>query len=259
MTSLRRLVSRLLVGMAATCVPLAHATLTLSADGKTVHDSHGVTWLADADTAATTTFGMPYCNASNSFTGCVNQGSGSMDYASAQLWISLMNKYQGSGYLGHSNWQLPATQTLTAGCTSTGTNNASFAYNCAGSALGLLYYGGLGIAAPGAVTAPAQDIVQTKDKTHSFTNLQPNLYWTATNAAGGNGFHTFSLANGWRGSNQGVNPADPTKGPVANFFYVLPMLLGDAGLAGTIYDSKSGVSWLADGNVAKENRAMSHR
>ena len=231
----------------------AHATLKLSADGMTVVDSQGVTWLADANTAATMTFGMPYCSAANNFTNCVNQGSGSMDYASAQLWIGKMRTYNGTGYLGHNNWQLPSTQTFTAGCTSTGTNSASFAYNCAASALGSVYYGGLGLAAPSAVAAPTQDLVLSKDGKQSMTNLQPNLYWTAV-STGGDGFHTFSMANGWRGSNQGANPADPTKGPVANFFYVLPMLTGDAHLSGTVFDSNAGVSWAANGNLAQTNR-----
>ncbi len=228
-----------------------YATLTASPGGQTVVDSQGVTLLANADLAATMSFGMPTCSAANGYTQCVN-ANGSMDYSSAQLWVSKMNNYQGTGYLGHDNWQLPATQTTTAGCSGTGTNDASFAYGCAGSALGSIYYSGLGLAAPASVAAPTLDAVPTKGGTASFVNLQPNEYWTSS-PAGSNGFHTFSFASGWSGSNQGANPADPSKGPVANFFYVLPMLPGRVDIAGTIYDASSVVTWLANGNLAAQN------
>lgn len=218
MAAIRFLIVIMRLACGAFVVAPANASLTLSADGQTVYDSQGVTWLANANSAATLTFGLPYCSGLNNFTDCVNHSSGSMNYASAQLWVTLMNRYNKIGYLGHNNWQLPATQTMTAGCTSTGTNSASFAYNCTGSAMGSLYYNGLGLAAPSSNVAPTQDKVPTQGQLDFFTDLQPNLYWTATAAGGGDGFHTFSFANGWRGSNQGANPSDLSKGPKANFF-----------------------------------------
>jgi PEP-CTERM motif len=144
---------------------------------------------------------------------------------------------------------LPATGVLDAGCTAKGAQHESFAYGCSGSALGSVYYTGLSFPAPSPVTPPALG------KIGAFTNLQPNLYWSDT-ADGGAGYHTFSFATGWRGSNQGVNSSDPSRGVTANFFYVLPMIQGQlqADTGGqTVYDPASQVTWLADGNLAAKN------
>jgi hypothetical protein len=56
----------------------------------------GVTWLADANLAASISFGV---------TGISSEGS--MDWNTTQEWLSAMNTYGGTGYLGFSNWQLP--------------------------------------------------------------------------------------------------------------------------------------------------------
>ena len=127
----------------------------------------------------------------------------------------------GVGYLDRTNWQLPTTQSLTAGCFSTGPHGESFGYECTGSAIGSLY-SGLGLIAPDSAAGPVSGSVTLNSVT--FNNLQPNYYWSDT-SGGGNGFHTFSFATGWRGSNIGAN-VDPTKNPSANFFYLLPMLNG---------------------------------
>ena len=223
----------------------ADASLILSPDGATVSDTvEGVTWLANANLAASNTFGLSNCQANGNVQPCVNT-SGSMTYQSAQAWIGNMRL---ADYSGHSNWQLPATQTLTFGCTATGPHGESFGYGCSGSPLGSVYFNGLGLSAPSSVVGPTQGTIG------AFTNLQPNIYWTATAAAASNnGFHTFSFATGWRGANQGANPSDPSKGPIANFFYVLPMLHGQVNVPGTVFDPAAGVTWLADGNIAAQN------
>src|SRR5579862_5740468 len=64
----------------------AGATLVLSADGMTVYDTaNNVTWLADADLAATNRFGLPVCNGSGTEP-CVNP-NGSMNYQATAAWV----------------------------------------------------------------------------------------------------------------------------------------------------------------------------
>jgi hypothetical protein len=80
------------------------ASLVLSPDGLTVYDSvNGVTWLANANLPATSRFGLSVCAGAGPQP-CVN-ANGSMNY-NAAAWVAAMNA---ANYLGHSNWQLPAT------------------------------------------------------------------------------------------------------------------------------------------------------
>ncbi len=208
--------------------------------GQTVPDGRGGVWLADMDLPASMPLTVPLC-ASTASPNCINP-NGSMNYQTAQQWIAALNAYKGVGYLGRRDWQLPTTQPLTAGCMSTGPHGESFGYGCAGSALGSLYRS-MGLIAPGSAAGPVTGDFE------GFDNLQPNLYWTDT--IGAAGIFTFSFATGWRGANQGRDTAG--KNPVANFFYVLPMLDGDPGVPGVIYDSDSNKSFLADGNIAASN------
>src|SRR5580658_6252110 len=59
-------------------------------NGKTVFDTvNHVTWLANANLAATERFGLPLCDGSVTEP-CVNL-SGSMNYESAEAWVAGMN------------------------------------------------------------------------------------------------------------------------------------------------------------------------
>ena len=65
-------------------------------DGKRVYDvKHDVTWLANANLAASETFGVKGINP-----------SGSMSYETAKLYVQAMNKAK---YLNRQDWTLPAT------------------------------------------------------------------------------------------------------------------------------------------------------
>ena len=121
----------------------ASAALLPSSDGKTVYDTvlH-VTWLANANLAATQTFGVPN----------VTPG-GSMDYPTALAFVTAMNA---ANYLGHTNWQLPATPLVDPTCGAVGPNGASFGKDCTGSTFGSLFYQSLGLQFPNtAVPIPA--------------------------------------------------------------------------------------------------------
>ncbi|MGO9658188.1 MAG: hypothetical protein ACLQVK_20635 [Acidimicrobiales bacterium] len=226
------------------------ATLAPSPNGLTIYDATtGVTWLADADLAASHRFGLPVCPAAAG-EACVNP-AGSMNYQSALAWVEAMRS---ADYLGHADWQLPTTpnseprsRTI---CPRIGPKpyRNQFGFNCVDNGLGSLFYTDLGLSAPGtAVPVPPNTV-------GPFRNFQPYLYWSRTPGAGGHG--TFSFGNGFKGANTDYN-----------FLYVLPMVPGKIpgtppatgnGLevnpgGQTVYDPLTGVTWLADANLASSN------
>ncbi len=215
------------------------STLTAGEGGRTVHDTRlGVTWLADANLAATESFGVSNINK-----------SGSMNYATAVRWVGAMNAFNnGAGYLGHNNWQLPTAPSTDKTCELTGRNGEPFGYNCSGSALGSLYYVSLGLREPDSAVANSENQVGP------FQNFQPYLYWSKSSAIDPKqGFVSFSFSSGFQGANV-----------FRNYLYVLPMLKGKLpgapSRAGsplqanpdgkTVYDPIAQVTWLADANFA---------
>jgi len=166
--------------------------LVPSADGETVYDPiSNVTWLANANLAAETTFGVRDIVA-----------DGAMSRITADAFIDAMNHYNRTGYLGQSKWQLPPTDP-DPGCT-----NKDGGYNCSGSPMGALYYKHLlkllGKEA-GEPVAQAPDVA-----VGPFHHLQPYLYWacaggTSSSVCSGDaaatGFQfSFSFGNGFQGT-----------------------------------------------------------
>jgi hypothetical protein len=84
------------------------SNLHVNPDGKTVYDPEtDVTWLANANLAATETFGLSRCGVPSVSTICIGR-DGPMNWPSAEQFILNMNAYDnGAGYLGQTNWQLP--------------------------------------------------------------------------------------------------------------------------------------------------------
>jgi uncharacterized protein (TIGR03437 family) len=225
----------------------ASATLVLSADGLTVYDTvNGITWLADANLAAKNRFGIPLCQGPVSgIQTCIN-ASGSMNYNSAAAWVAAMSA---ANYLGHSDWQLPTSPTVDNTCAKTGPQGNSFGYGCSAGALPSMY-NALGLKSPTtAVPIP-------NNTTGPFSNFQPYLYWSQTNAGGNEGNATFSFATGWQGANT-----------LPNFLYLLPMIPGKlpgtpaasgTGLqvnpgGQTVYDPQTNITWAANANLAATN------
>jgi hypothetical protein len=221
-------------------LPVADAsTLTASQDGRTVHDTRlAVTWLADANLAATQSFGVANINK-----------SGSMDYATAMRWVAAMNAFNhGAGYLGHNHWQLPTAPSTDRTCQLTGPHGEPFGYNCSGSALGSLYYVSLALREPDAA------VTNSENHVGPFLNFQPYLYWSKSPALDPKqGFVSFSFNSGFQGANV-----------FRNYLYVLPMFKGklpgtpstadehlqaDASGA-TVYDPIAQITWLANANLA---------
>jgi len=212
----------------------------------TVYDNlNNISWLADANLAATNRFGLPVCTASGPQP-CVNP-SGSMSYQAAAAWVQAMNA---ANYGGHTNWQIPTTPTVDGGCSKNNpAGGGNFGFNCSRNAMGSLYYNTLGLKAPNtAVPIPNSTV-------GPFSNFQPFLYWSRF-SRGSQGYATLSFSSGWQGANT-----------APNFLYLLPMIQGK--LAGTpaatgnglevnpggltVYDPVANVTWLANANVAATN------
>jgi hypothetical protein len=144
-------------------IPGGTNKLHVNPDGKTVYDPEtNVTWLADANVAATDTLGLPRCETPTAPKPCVAL-DGSMDYYSAQQFILKMNAYDhGAGYLGQTNWELPP---VNANCP---------LYNCSdkGNPMGELFYKQLGFSA-------GEPVVEVPDiAVGPFQDLQPFPYWS---------------------------------------------------------------------------------
>lgn len=204
-----------------------------------------VTWLANADLAATATFkfGLGGINA-----------DGSMDYATAKEWVRLLNRHK---YLGHDNWTMPITPTPNSDSDCSGYNRKGggwFGLGCTIAPLASLYKYVLRLKSP-------DTAVQVPDTTTGpFHDFQPYLYWTGIQAKNpSQGFRTLSFNTGWPGSNI-----------YQHFMYVLPILPGNpfnanpAGSGGlypvdggsAVYEpgigtKHEGVTWLADADLAK--------
>jgi uncharacterized protein (TIGR03437 family) len=141
-------------------VPVTGSGLQVSSDKQTVYDPIAdVTWLANANLAASNTMGLPRCDAPGSPKICVDP-DGSMNLDSANQFITNMNS--GAGYLAQRNWQLPPVDPNCGG------------FNCSSPAnpMGELYYNQFGLArGTPAVSVPNISV-------GTFHNIQPYLYWS---------------------------------------------------------------------------------
>jgi len=213
----------------------------------------GVCWLANANLA-----GDPNIVAMMGV-GTINP-NGSMDYGTALNWVEALNAYnKNAGFLGHNNWQLPATPLQDPSCADLGPYGASFGPLCTGSDMGSLYSMGLQQTFPNSV-APFFAVPVAP-----LYNVKLSYYWALKNdgpLVGGQ--EIFSFANGQHG---GTTIQD-------SYYYVLPMVA--AALDGApacspasplvlpytqgrfagraVFDCNTGYTWLADGNLAAWNQ-----
>lgn len=124
----------------------AHGALIDRGNGLIYETDLNITWLQDANLAATQTFGVPGISSTGQMTG-----------DTADAWISAMNAVD---YKGFNDWRLPI-----------GNANQCLGENCVpftvfGSELANLYYTELGNAAGGPLTNPGP-----------FNNVQSFWYW----------------------------------------------------------------------------------
>ncbi|MDT4329294.1 DUF1566 domain-containing protein [Methylomonas sp. MS20] len=97
-----------------------------------------VTWLQNANLAATNTFGVSGINA-----------NGTMSWTTAQDWISAMNS---ANYLGYNQWRLPAIKPIDGSATNynltyatNGSSDNGFRIDSPYSELSYMYYVNLGL------------------------------------------------------------------------------------------------------------------
>ncbi len=131
-------------------------------------------WLADANLAATETFGVSGINA-----------NGSMTWDTANIWIGGMNT---ANWLGFSDWRLPTALNLDG-------TGPEYGYGevVKGSEMNHLFYDELGGTAASAISTSGDPDLSL------FANLQDEIYWSGTAA---NPFDVwgFNFGNGNAGT-----------------------------------------------------------
>jgi hypothetical protein len=206
--------------------------LQVNPGGQTVYDPvTNITWLANANLAATNTFGLPSCKDPTTPAICAAQ-DGAMTFASASQFVANMNAFNGAGYLGQTNWQMPPVD---PSCPN---------YNCAGNLnpMGNLFYGQLGFSqGMSVVTAPSI-------AGGPFKNIQPYLYWTCEGATISGACQTdgpapnfewsFSFGSGFEGTDL-----------LANDLYVTAYFVGPPSSLCTESLSSGGQAFTASGGT----------
>jgi hypothetical protein len=194
-------------------IPAGVGTLEVSTDGQLVYDPDvDVTFLADADLAKTQTFGAQCAsylpqNDPNEGDATFPPGipciapDGSMpntddNFSIATEWINGMNAYQGTGWLGRQDWELPPD---TNGCGN---------FLCYDTPMGNLYYNQFLLAQGTPI------VTATNSNVGPFYNVQPYLYWSCGAPVAGCETRTprvstqewsFSFGNGFQGTDLQVN------------------------------------------------------
>ena len=226
-----------------------------TAQAAIVYDpNQGVCWLANANLPGDPAMSLGVAGI---------DPNGSMDYATALRWIAALNAYNnGSGYLGHNNWQLPVAPLVDRTCADVGTHGGSFGPQCTGSAFGSLYSMGVKQIFPASVAPGFAGAVPP------MQNMKSSYYWALENNGGTSGTDNggqemFSFANGIQGGTT-INDT---------YYYILPVVAGAIGAApscpagatavvpytsgpasgSAVYDCNTGYTWPADANLAASN------
>ncbi|MGO9445571.1 MAG: DUF1566 domain-containing protein [Thiobacillaceae bacterium] len=144
--------------LSATAAHAALQAVTLDGiAGAGVYDTdRNITWLANANLAATDTFGVAGISANGSMA----------SWATAESWIAAMNA---ADYLGYNTWELPTTPVVDT-CGSSG------GYNCTNSMMGHLFYTELGGTAGSSITTTHTNAAGY----NLFNNIQAADYWSGT-------------------------------------------------------------------------------
>lgn len=151
----------------------ASAALVPKLGGAVVYDTDfNITWLADANLAASNTFGVSISN---------GNGPGAMTWDQAQSWVVAMNT---ANYLGYSDWRLPTTTDTGAPGCDLSYSGTDCGYNpaLAASELAHLFFAELGNLSAYDTVGNSSDGSSGVNwgvvNTASFTNLLSYAYWS---------------------------------------------------------------------------------
>ena len=136
--------------LTSVAVAPAGATLIDRGNGLIYDDHLNITWLQDANLAATNQFGLIQSGSIIPSAGKIGS-HGRMDWVAANNWVAGMNA---ANYKGFNGWRLPTTTQPDDGCSLqvpfAGHPDQGFFSGCTGSEMGHLFYGdGISFAAPG--------------------------------------------------------------------------------------------------------------
>ena len=190
-----------------------------------------ITWLADANLAASNTFGLPtgvslgtYPGDTSGVNGII-YASGRMNWPGAKFWIDAMNA---ANYLGYNDWRLPTLGPI---------NGSAFDYNFA-------YDGstdrGYNITAPGSAHAGST----ASEMAHLFYNTLSNTgyYDTSGNLTGCAGAPNYCLTN--TGPFANLQPYDYWPGlgyaPGISSAWVFGFGIGSQS---SVYEGNDGYAW----------------
>lgn len=169
----------------------ANATLVPALGGQVVNDTDlNITWLSNANLAATNTFGLAYNVDLGGTLGVFTPGGsyiyndGRMSWGGAMKWIAAMNT---ANYLGYNDWRLPATTSIgTSSCTWNWgyPGGTDCGYTSTSSEMSHLYYTELGNKSYKDTAGVVQsgyglinDLANPNDES-LFTNFQSAPYWS---------------------------------------------------------------------------------
>lgn len=148
--------------LAAACLlsTTANAALESRLGGQAVYDTDlNITWLANANLAATNTFGISGIDS-----------IGRMSWSAAQSWVGAINA---ANYLGYHDWRLPFTPQVDTNCW-TFFGAIGVGGHCTGSEMGHLFYDELGGVAGTPITAAHNA------NFNLFSNFQYLSYWSGS-------------------------------------------------------------------------------
>ncbi len=182
------LIFALLAGLAFSGA--AQATLIDRGGGLIYDDVLNLTWLQNANLAATNTFGVSGI-----------QSNGTMTWDTANQWITAMNA---ADYLGYNDWRLPTMiDTGSSGCnlaysgTDCGYNVQTVSGGTVYSELATLYYTELGNKGYYDTSGNWPLAGWGLANTGPFTNLQSDVYWSGLEYAPATDFAwLFIMHNG---------------------------------------------------------------